>query len=270
LVWALVDELRPDDPGQFITIPAGFLLTLTEDQRAIMNLRLIGTGISAFCILAIASCSTMEKASTHGLSSGFYSMGQGKRSSKVYVDVAEDALDIYHSGEQKQVGSKLLTAPFLIADSAMSARFTLRKTSLDIDIATIFLKYRPSVNGLPSQLNADLNVAMYAGVRRDRYKVLYTTDPLGKRYREVNSFGYDLGVFAGPGITPVNSFTTLDRGSGDYSGMVVQMGIAGFLESKFASFGVAIGVDHLLSKDSKAWIYNNKLWVGFVVGIALN
>jgi hypothetical protein len=37
-----------------------------------------------------------------------------------------------------------------------------------------------------------------------------------------------------------------------------------------ASFGFAAGYDYLLSQDRKIWIYNNKPWVGFVVGIALN
>lgn len=230
----------------------------------------LNSGILVLGILVLASCSTVEKASTHGLSNGFYSLDQGKGSSKVYVDASGDDLDIYQAGEQKQAGAKLLSAPISVTDSALPAAFTLKKTSLDIDIATIFLKYRPSVMGLPSQLNADLNVAIYAGVRRDRYKIRYSADPIGKRSREVNSFGYDLGVFAGPGITPVNPFTTLNRTTNDYSGMVVQMGIAGFLESKFASFGVAVGVDHLMSSDSKIWVYNNKPWVGFVIGIALN
>jgi hypothetical protein len=46
--------------------------------------------------------------------------------------------------------------------------------------------------------------------------------------------------------------------------------MAGFLETKFVSFGLGAGFDALLTSDKKAWIYHNKLWFGFVVGIALN
>jgi hypothetical protein len=52
--------------------------------------------------------------------------------------------------------------------------------------------------------------------------------------------------------------------------MIFQTGIAGFIESDIASFGVAIGLDYLLNDDRKIWVYNNKPWVGFIVGIAFN
>jgi hypothetical protein len=221
-------------------------------------------------ILLLASCSTVEKASMHGFLSGFYSLDSSRKSAKVYVDVVEDQLDVYQTDGAGKVANRLISVPLYASDSARHAPMIFRKTSLDIDIASIFLKYRPSVKGVPAQLSADLNVALYAGLRRDRFKVSYKTDPLGKQTRELNSLGYDLGFFAGTGITPVSPFTTLNRTTNDYSGMIIQMGFAGFLESRFASFGLAIGIDHLVSRDSKIWIYNHKPWVGFVVGIALN
>jgi hypothetical protein len=52
--------------------------------------------------------------------------------------------------------------------------------------------------------------------------------------------------------------------------MIIQTGIAGFIESNVASFGLAVGYDYLMNPDRKIWIYTNKPWVGFVVGIALN
>ena len=84
------------------------------------------------------------------------------------------------------------------------------------------------------------------------------------------NLGYDLGIFAGPGVTPVHPFTTRNITSNEYSGMVIQMGIAGFLESNVASFGFAVGYDYLLNPDRAAWIYTNKPWVGFIVGIAID
>jgi hypothetical protein len=52
--------------------------------------------------------------------------------------------------------------------------------------------------------------------------------------------------------------------------MIIQSGIAGFIESNVASFGIALGFDSLLNSDRKVWIYNKKPWLGFIVGIALN
>ncbi len=79
-----------------------------------------------------------------------------------------------------------------------------------------------------------------------------------------------LAFFAGPGTTNINPFTTNNRTTNEYSGMIIQTGIAGFLESNMASFGVAVGLDYLLNSDREIWIYNNKLWVGFILGVALN
>ncbi|MBK7094557.1 MAG: hypothetical protein IPH57_05715 [Saprospiraceae bacterium] len=50
----------------------------------------------------------------------------------------------------------------------------------------------------------------------------------------------------------------------------MQIGLAGFLESNAASFGISYGYDYLLNRDKKIWIYQNQPWIGFIVGIALN
>ncbi len=52
--------------------------------------------------------------------------------------------------------------------------------------------------------------------------------------------------------------------------MIVQAGFAGFIESNIASFGLAVGYDYLLSANRELWVYQNKPWVGLVVGVALN
>jgi hypothetical protein len=132
------------------------------------------------------------------------------------------------------------------------------------------LKYRPSVYGLPSQLTSDLNFSLYTGWRFDNFKITSRTNPLGNRYLKISNLGYDFGFFVGPGTTIINPFTTNNATSNEYSGMIIQTGMAVFLESNIASFGVAAGIDNLLNGDRDIWIYNNKPWVGFIVGIAIN
>lgn len=217
---------------------------------------------------ALTSCSTLEKASLHGFNSGYYTLGSGKDAKKVYADVSDEKIEVYNL-----TGGKVDKDIFMSVsnpDSLPVSSLNFRKQSLDIDITTILLKYRPSVSGLPSQLTSDLNVSLYAGWRYDNYKILRTTDPLGKSNLKISNLGFDYGFFAGPGTTGINPFTTNSRTTDEYSGMIIQTGLAGFLETDFVSFGIAFGLDNLLNRDSDIWIYNNKPWVGFIVGIALN
>ena len=141
---------------------------------------------------------------------------------------------------------------------------------LKVDISTILFKYRPSVYKLPPQLITDFNVVLFAGWRHDDYHIKVRKDPLGNYHNEIINRGYDFGNFAGPGTTLISPFTTQNSLSDEYNGFIFQFGVAGFIESNVASFGIATGLDYLLSPDRKIWIYNKKPWVGFIIGIALN
>lgn len=226
--------------------------------------------ISLVVIVCSTSCSTLEKASVHGFKSGFYAFESEKKAKKVYVDVTEEKIDIYHLTANKPDKSKHISILLSPSDTLLKMPLIFKKHGLDIDISTVLLKYRPPVYGLPAQLNTEFNAAMYAGWRYDKFKITSITDPLGKGYQKINSQAFDIGFFAGPGSAQISSFTTQNNSSMDYSGLIIQTGIAGFIESNIASFGMAVGFDYLLNPDRKIWIYNNKPWVGFIVGIALN
>ena len=219
----------------------------------------------------VASCKTFENASLHGLTSGYYTLKTvDNYIQDVYLDVTDDQVHVYDQIKRQPGKKQLYSIPLTITDSLLLHDMVFKKQSLDIDITSIILKYRPSVQGLPAQLNTDLNVALYVGWRNDNYHIIGKQDPLGRKHHKIGNLGYDLGFFAGPGAAIINPFTTNDRQVNDYSGMMIQYGIAGFLESNVASFGLSIGYDHLLNPDRKIWIYRNKPWVGFIVGVALN
>lgn len=228
--------------------------------------------ISVWVIGVLASCNTLENASLHGLNSGYYKMKSDNiNAQNVYLYVTDEKIDVYHHVKRQPDKKQFLTIPLnTTTDSLIFNPMVFKKQSLDVDITSIFLKYRPSVYGLTAQLTADLNMAMYVGWRYDYYHIINKKDPLGKNYHKVSNRGFDFGVFAGPGATPISPFTTNNKRVDEYSGMIIQTGIAGFIESNVASFGLAIGYDYLLNPDRKVWIYNNKPWVGFIVGIALN
>lgn len=215
------------------------------------------TGITMLLIL-FQACSTIEKASIHGLNRGEYNTLDGHTAKKVYVDVSEDKLEVYHQTGNKPEPTPYVVIPLNPADSPAIRTLKLRKKSLDIDITTIPLKYRPAFRGMRPQLTADINFALYAGWRHDHFRISSEADALGRYRHNIRNFGYDIGFFAGPGATAINPFTTANRTQNEYSGMIIQSGIAGFIESSFASFGLAAGFDHLLTADRRIWIYNQK------------
>lgn len=228
--------------------------------------------IASIIILAVlSSCGTLEKASEHGLNSGCYKVKIDKQNTKkVYADVSEDKIDLYQMTNSQPENNLFMTIPLAPADSLSIGNLVLSKQSLDIDITSILLKYRPFVKGLPAELTTDFNLALYTGWRHDTYVIENEKNPLGKNRSKISNFGYDFGIFVGPGTTTISPFSTRNKREDEYSGMIIQTGIAGFIESNVASFGISVGIDYLLNQDRAIWIYNKKPWVGFIVGIALN
>ena len=219
-------------------------------------------------LMLFTSCSTLEKASTHGFHSGYYKVSlENRPTEKVYADIGEDRIDLYQirNGQPEKPAFRSI-----FPDSLHHGAVLFTKNSLDIDLTAVPLKYRPSVYGLPGQMNTDFNIALYAGWRHDRYRMRNRMDSLGRRQRSLVSRGYDFGVFAGPAATSVNPFTTQNKRADEYTGMSIQTGIAGFVETNIASFGLATGLDYLLTPDRSIWVYRNQPWIGFIVGVALN
>jgi hypothetical protein len=221
-------------------------------------------------LVGFGSCSVLEQSSRHGFESGYYKLSSRTGiAERVYVNVGENDVVVYQK-KGDQTGPKTMSIPLTGSDSLCHYPVKFSKSSLDIDITTNLLKFRPSVYGLPAQMTLDFNAAIYTGWRRDHYRIRSKQTPLGLCQYEVVNRGYDLGLFAGPGTTTINPFSTRDAVVNEYNGVILQYGLAGFIESNVASFGFSVGFDHLFSPDRKVWIYDKKPWFGFVVGIALN
>jgi hypothetical protein len=222
--------------------------------------------VTFFC-----SCNVIEKSSRHGFESGYYQMKSGKENDeKVYLDITNENAAVYPVTQNRLSNKATITIPLIAADSLCYYPFTFYKKSLDIDITTVLFKYRPAIYDLPAQMTTNFNAALYAGWRHDSYHIKSKVNPLGNCQYEIADRGYDFGLFAGPGTTVIGPFSTRNSITSEYDGMILQIGIAGFLESSIASFGISTGFDYLLSPDKNVWIYHKKLWIGFIVGIALN
>lgn len=226
--------------------------------------------IFIFIIILFSSCSVIEKTSIHGFESGFYHLKSAHNPVReVYIDISEEEFMLYEKNENNLV-MPLAQIPFSNFDSLYLYPTKFTKTGLDIDITSIPLKLRPPVYDLPMQMNVDFNVALYTGWRHDTYFIRSQISPIKKYNYSIVSRGYDFGLFAGLGSTAVGPFSTKNLISDEYSGMIIQFGLAGFIESSFASFGIATGYDYLVSPDRNLWIYNRKPWIGLIIGIALN
>jgi len=221
-------------------------------------------------IALFSSCSVAEKTSRHGFESGYYKIKSSQNQNMdVYLDINEDEVTVYPKNENG-LGNSLSTIPLSGSDTLSKYPVKFMKTSIDIDLTTVPLKYRPSVGDLPAQMDVGFNIALYAGLRHDNYKISKKENPLKKQNNSVVGHGYDFGILTGIGSTTIGPFSTNNAVSNDYSGMVLQFGIAGFLESSIASFGIAAGYDYLLSPDRDVWIYSGKPWIGLIIGVALN
>lgn len=220
-------------------------------------------------MLMFSSCSVIEKSSQHGFHSGYYFQNSDMHKEKVYLDITDDQATVYPVVADT-VGKPVTTLSLHQTDSIWVIPPKFSKTSLDIDITSVLLKFRPATKELPAQLSTDLNVALYAGWRQDFYRLESKKDPTGRSQNKITSRGYDFGILAGTGSTLIGFSTTKTGISEEYNGMIIELGLAAFLETSFVSFGLATGFDYLLSPDRDIWIYNKRPWIGFVVGFALN
>jgi hypothetical protein len=219
----------------------------------------------------LTSCSVIDKASRHGFSSDYYKLISGKNEvEKVYLDVGDEEINAYRITENGLNDSVLMSVSFPVVESLYHYPMTFRRKSLDIDLTSVLLKCRLPVDDHPAQMITDFNAALYAGWRTDNFRIRNGMDPTGRRKDEIIHRGYDFGIFAGTGATLIGPFSTNNIVTDEYNGMIIEFGLAGFLETDFASFGIAGGFDYLMSPDRNSWIYNNKPWIGLIIGIALN
>lgn len=151
-------------------------------------------------------------------------------------------------------------------DSLAAQRVRLQQKSFDIDIFTIPFKIRPSVNGFPEQLNPNFSAALYLGRRHDHFRI--EKDDMGVSKIYGSGFGY--GFFTGLGAVTMNPFVTESAIDYEYDGMVLMGGVAGIYDAKKFNIGIAVGVDYLVDKNKKAWLYQNKPWMGVLFGIDIN
>ncbi len=225
-------------------------------------------------LLFFSSCALLKKTAKQELSDGLYTKKSSSNKSRVYVNVLEETIHLYPTIKQNNVSVLDTSSPYEVylpkLQSSEKIDFKLSKTSFDVDFFTIPFKLRFAEKSVPTQLNANINGAVYLGYRRDTYKINYHTNLLKTSIRKTNHFGYSLGFFTGFGNTfmsPTNTDNVLQQ---EYDGIVWGKGIAGIIGINNFTIGLTLGFDNLLDKNKSIWIYESRPWLGLAFGLNLN
>lgn len=224
-------------------------------------------------IVSCCSCGIFKPSPKYQFSDGYYSARGIGGIEKVYVHNQEEQVKVYPVDKgTKRVDTLRQGAKVFGQDAPDSVKTTpvFSKNSFDIDFLTIPIKYRLPVNGGPQQLNANLNGGLYLGYRKDYYVIRYNVSPIGISKRTTTHLGFSVGGYVGLGNTFISQYVTSGAVQSEYDGVVLNRGFAAIAALNHFTAGVAIGWDKLLDHNHKFWIYNNKPWLGIVLGLNLN
>ena len=225
--------------------------------------------------MLFSGCSTLQNSPKYEFVDGWYkTRPTGGKTTRLYVVVAGDSIRAFPPSQIKKGGidtTRFLSFAFLpVSHQGLTRPYRFTQTTLDLDVLTIPVKYRPSIEDMPNQLNADFNGALYLGYRSDVYLLSYAANPLHLYKRSIAHFGFSAGLFAGIGSTPISPWVTQDQVKAEYSGVVFNKGLAGIFGVNNFTFGLGLGLDHLLDTNHRYWIYQGKPWVGLTIGLNLN
>jgi hypothetical protein len=221
-----------------------------------------------------ASCVSIGKITRHDFDSGFYNRKiQGAQPSSVYAKVTEDSVIIYpvitiDKKESPDTSSGIAMKLKKTKTDKYLNKSCFINNSVDIDLTSILFKYRQPKDDVPEQFSADLNFAIFLGFRKDFYKMSSTVYPLHDEISFIRQVGFDLGIFAGIGTSPVNPTNTNNKTSQQYDAMIFQKGVAAFISYGKMSLGLALGFDNLMDKNRPSWVFDQKPYLGLVIGIS--
>ena len=216
-----------------------------------------------FLILGIlfASCGIVKQAAKKELHDGVYTQLENGQKHAIYLENQGDTLQFF-------VHNKLGPAIPAIVNSPKN--YLLHHASFDIDVITIPVKYRTSVQSIPGQLTSDINASLYLGWRNDLFKIRYPLTPTGKYKRRVEHIGFSFGGLLGIGNSVINSDVSSLPISNEYQGIVFSKGIAGIMAINNFTVGLAYGTDQLLDSNKSTWLFEQKPWFGLAIGLNLN
>jgi hypothetical protein len=209
----------------------------------------------AIIIALLTSCRTSYQTTT--VSTGHYKIIDTAIIS-VFIEDFTDSLEITDNG---------MTSFLPIPENSV---LRLRQNSFDADVFSVPFKIRPSYEGFPPQFDAGFHLAFYAGRRHDYYKIGYKAAPNKKLYRYTKKIAFGYGGFVGIAAATMRPEVMRQMINYEYEGVTLDAGIAGIVDIGAVNVGIAIGFDHLVDKNRNYWIYQQRPWVGVLLGLNLN
>lgn len=228
----------------------------------------------AFLVIYMSSCSVLRRAEDKQLTNGYYCANMSNKKTIVYVETEDDILNVHPT--QKQGKNKIVDTSFIQyfskkeIETAKSTGIRFSKSSFDLDLLTVPVKFRPAAKNVPAQLSTNINGSIYAGYRNDHYMIRYKKGKLKRSDRTINHYGCSLGIFTGLGGALIDATTTDNRVPLEYNGVVWTKGITAMMVINNYIVGLSLGTDNLLDKNNTNWIYQSKPWLGLALGINLN
>lgn len=225
-------------------------------------------------LILLNSCGVISDPANNELHSDYYTQTQEGERQQVYVNVEDEKVEIYRmdrSSGKKFVDTSQIIKSYPETFEGRTLEIPpLWEHNFDLDFLTTPLKFRPAQNGIPPQLNSELNGAAYFGYRMDQYRLSYHKDPLGRSNLQSSRFGFSFGLFTGIGNTAMTPTTTNNHIETEYDGIVWQKGLAAIIGINNFTVGFSLGFDSLLDENREAWVYQEKPWIGLAVGLNLN
>ena len=223
------------------------------------------------CLISLIGCASLKESAKYGLNNGKYTLKTEKEpNKKIYLDNEDDTLIIYALDSNKTPTKNIYRLLPTLESLPSPPKMNIKKKTFDVDLLTIPFKYRPSTSTVPNQLNTNFNGAVFIGYRSDLYKINYRKSPLNQFKRTIRHFGYSIGIINGIGTTAMTPTTTTYNIDIEYDGIVYFNGIGIILAIDNLTLGVSLGYDKLLDKNKTFWVYQNKPWLGLVLGLNLN
>lgn len=210
-------------------------------------------------IILVGGCGSVGNAPSYQLTDDVYWFKlKGSRYEKAWVYKDADSIRVHSYGEPNKILNML----------GRKDQFFLKR-SFDVDIMTVYFKYRRHKPSLPRQLNTDFNGNIFLGYRFDRIKIKHHKSPFGNMQSTAHR-GISAGVFGGIGSTAITPWTTNNRITDEYNGLVLSRGMSVMYAVESLTFGLGIGWDTLTDRDRHVWLYQNEPWYGLTVSLNLN
>lgn len=232
--------------------------------------------LSVGIIFLFVSCKSQKSFDAFEIEDGLYTsrIFEGKKET-VFLDNEPQFLHVFPVNESNgiyfldTIGKERLSFPQ--SQGAVKLKNEVFQTkNFDLDLISIPFKFRSRRQGVPPQLNTNLNASLYVGYRSDWYTLGYKQNEFGLFDRITRHYGMTFGFFSGLGSTSINPLVTQDRISYEYDGITWSNGIALSFAFNYLNLGIGFGWDKLLDNNSRYWVYQNRPWLGLVLGINLN